>query len=200
MNVKKNKAKTKGFTLVELLVVVAIIAVIVLSLVALYSSGQRYFITESARTDMLQDSRFVLNWISRDIKEAIQVIPSWGSYTTATDCLVLEIPSIDANGLIIDIANDFDYIVYRLNPDHPQWLERIVDAKDGVSFKADSTRLIAKNVDSFTLSSEGVALSSVGDFSAVSNINISMTTRQTIFSKTYQETLKTEVKMRNKGS
>lgn len=198
MKFRKKKLNSKGFSLIELLIVVAIMAVVILSLVALYSTGQRYFLTESTRAEMLQSSRQVLIWISRDIKEGIAVLPNWGSYTTSTNCLVLELPSIDANGLIIDIENNFDYIIYRLNPSDNRVLERIVDALDGVSSRTDSSRVLAKRVNSFVLSSEGVELSSIGDKSTISNIDIVLTTSQAIFGRTYQESLKTEVKLRNK--
>ncbi len=192
------KRKAGGFTLVELLIVAAIMSVIILSVLALYSSGQRYFITEGARADMLRDGKQVLNWVSRDIKEGIEVLPSWGSYTTSSNCLVLKIPSVDANGIITDIENDFDYIIYRLNPSYPRKLERIVDAKDGVSARADSSRVIAERVNSFFLRSEGVELSSVTDLSQVAIIDVTLLTQQTIFGKTHEESLRTEVKLRNK--
>jgi prepilin-type N-terminal cleavage/methylation domain-containing protein len=192
------KSKARGFSLVELLIVSAIMSIIILSVLALYSSGQRYFITESARADMLRSGKEVLNWISRDIKEGIELLPSWASYTTSNNCLVLKIPSVDANGIITDIESDFDYIIYRLSPSNPRRLERIVDAKDGVSSRADSRRVIAEKVDSFVMRSEGVELSSVTDLSQVSIVDVTMLTQQTIFGKTQQEILRTEVKLRNK--
>lgn len=195
---KLRKRKAGGFTLVELLIVAALMSVIILSVLALYSSGQRYFITESARADMLRDGKQVLSWISRDIKEGIEVLSDWAGYTTSSDCLVLKIPSVDANGIIIDIENYFDYIIYRLNPSNPKRLERIVDARDGISARADSSRVIAERVDSFLLRSEGVELSSVADFSQIAIIDVTLLTQQTIFGKTHEESLRTEVKLRNK--
>ena len=196
---RPKKFKSKGFTLIELLVVVAITSLIILSILSLYSIGQRYFLTGSARTDVLRNTRQVLNWISRDIKEGIQVLPSWDVYTTSNTCLILQVPSLDSNGLIIDIDNEFDYIIYRLNSEYPSRLERIIDAKDGVSSRADTSRVIATEVNSFQLSSGGVDLSAVSDFSQVSSVHITMTTAQNILGRTYQETLNTGLKLRNKS-
>jgi len=195
---RKIKFSSQGLTLVELLVVLALSALIILALVTLYTSGQRYFINQDAQAKVLREGRYVLDWIARDIKEGIQVVQNWSGYTTSTNCLILQVPSVDATGLIIDIANEFDYIIYRRKPEDPKRLERILDAKDGVSFRADSTRQLAERVDAFSLSSEGVELSSVGDLATVFNIDIALTTRQRRHGRDFQETLNTVVKLRNK--
>ena len=195
----QKKFKPEGFTLIELLVIVAIGSFLVLAMLSLYVSGQRYFMIGTARTDVLRDNRQVLNWVSRDIKEGIQVLPSWDVYTTSSTCLVLQVPSLDSNGLIIDIDNEFDHIVYGLNSEFPNRLERIIDAKDGVSSRADSARVITTRVNSFQLSSEGVDLSSVSDFSQVSRIEVTLITAKNLLGRTFQETLRTGAMLRNKS-
>ncbi len=196
---RPEKFKSKGFSLIELLVIVAIASFIILTILSLYTIGQRYFLSGTARTDVLRNTRQVLNWISRDIKEGIQVLPSWDVYTTSNTCLILQVPSLDSNGLIIDIDNEFDYIIYRLNPEYPSRLERIIDAKDGISSRADTSRVIATDVNSFQISSGGVDLSAVSDFSQVSSVYIAMITTQNLLGRTYQETLNTGLKLRNKS-
>ena len=193
------KFKPEGFTLIELLVIVAIGSLMVLAMLALYVSGQRYFMTGTARTDVLRDNRQVLNYISRDVKEGIQVLPSWDVYTTSSSCLVLQVPSLDSNGLIADIDNQFDYIVYRLNSEYPNRLERIIDANDGVSNREDSSRTIATRVSSFQLRSGGVELSAVSSFSQVSSVEVTLITTKNLLGRTFQETLRTGVKLRNKS-
>ncbi|NIM90974.1 MAG: prepilin-type N-terminal cleavage/methylation domain-containing protein [Candidatus Aminicenantes bacterium] len=194
----QKKFKAQGLTLVELLVVLALSALIILALVTLYTSGQRYFINQDAQAKVLREGRYVLDWIARDIKEGIQVVQTWNGYTTSTNCLILQVPAVDASGLIIDVANEFDYIIYRQKPEDPKRLERILDAKDGVSSRADSIRLLAERVDAFSLSSEGMDLSSVPDLSTVFSIDIALTTRQNRYGRDFQETLNTVVKLRNK--
>ncbi len=194
----KRKFSPQGLTLVELLVVLALSALIILALVTLYTSGQRYFINQDAEAKVLREGRYVLDWIARDIKEGIQVVQTWNGYTTSTNCLILQVPAVDGTGLIIDIQNEFDYIIYRQKPEDPKRLERILDAKDGVSSRVDSTRQLAERVNAFSLSSEGVELSSVADLSTVFSIDIALTTRQNRFGRDFQETLNTVVKLRNK--
>jgi Tfp pilus assembly protein PilW len=164
---RPEKLKPKCFSLIELLVIVAIVSFMILAMLSLHVAGQRYFMTGSARADILRDNRHVLNYISRDIKGAIQVLPGWDVYTTSSSCLVLQVPSLDSKELIIDIDNEFDHIVYRLNSESPNRIERIVDGKDGTSSRENRTRVIATRVNSFQLSTGGVDLSSVSDFNQI---------------------------------
>jgi len=196
---KIKKFTPKGLTLIELLIVISLTALILLTLLSLYTTSQKYFVTESARADVIRDSRQVLLWISRDIKGACQVITSWDIYTSSNDCLILRVPSVDASGLIIDIESQFDYIIYRLNPSFPNRLERIIDANDGVSAKVDGGRVLVTRVNSFLLSSEGVEFSSIADFTTVSSVDISLTASQDRYGRTFQDTLNTVVKLRNKS-
>ena len=196
---KPKKYQPKGITLVEVLVTVTIVSFMILAMLSLYVAGQRYFMTGTAKSDVLRDNRQVLNYVSRDVQEAIQVMPNWDVYTTSTDCLILQVSSIDSNGLIIDIDSQFDYIVYRLNSEYPNRLERIIDANDGVSNRADSSRTIATRVSSFQLSSGGVDLSAVSSFDQVSSVDITLVTTQSQLGRTFQETFKTGVKLRNKS-
>ena len=152
-----------------------------------------------ARAEVLRDNRQVLNFISRDVKEAIQVVPAWDVYATSTECIILQVPSLDSNGLIIDIKSQYDYIVYRLNSEYPNRLERIIDANDGVSNRSDSSRTIATRVNTFQLSSEGIELSGVADFSQVACLDIALITTQSQMGRTFQEILSTGVKLRNKS-
>jgi hypothetical protein len=168
------------------------------ALLALYSAGQRYFLTESVSLEELRDVRHVQNWMTRDIKEATRVLPSWDVYTASDSCLILLVPSVDASGDIIDIENDFDCVVYRRDPAIPSRLERIVDAKDGVSARSDSRKWLSTKVSSFLLSSEGANLSAVADFSQIASVDISLTTRQILMGRPIQETLQTGVMLRNK--
>jgi prepilin-type N-terminal cleavage/methylation domain-containing protein len=197
---KPKKCQPNGITLIEVLVTVSIVSFLMLAMLSLYVAGQRYFLNGSARSDVLRDNRHVLNYVSRDVQEAIQVMPSWDVYTTSTDCLILQVSSIDSNGLIIDIDSQFDYIVYRLNSEYPNRLERIIDANDGVSYRTDSSKTIATRVSSFQLSSGGVDLSAVSSFDQVSSVDITLVTTQSQLDRTFQETLKTGVKLRNKSN
>lgn len=198
MDKKSHKPKPKGLTLIELLITMALVSLVVTALLSLYSAGQEYFINGSSRADVLRDVRYVQTWMSRDIKEAVQVLPSWDAYIASDSCLILRIPSVDGSGYIIDVENDFDHVIYRIHPQISGRLERIIDAKDGVSSRTDGSRFLTTRIGSFQLSSEGVNLSAVADFGQVSSIDISLTARKDVLGRPYEETLQTGVMLRNK--
>ena len=201
----KNKKKlyTKGLSLIEVMIGVALMSIAVLALLSLYNTGQKYFVNQDIRADILNNSRLILTWLSRDIKEAVEVVPGpvdvcGSSYSTSTNCIVLRLPSVDSGGLIIDIENDTDYLVYRINPDNTTELQRIVDGKDGVSSRLDNNRILAGNIDSLALSYLGADGTAVTDYVESIIVDICLTVLRKGIQRTYQETLNTRMKLRNK--
>jgi len=190
------EARARGLTLMEVLMATSIMTIIMIAILLLYSEGQKYFINENIKADVIQESRYPLSWIARDIKEASAVVPNWGSYTTSVNTLVLRVPAVDANGLIIDVEAVFDYIIYQLNA---RRLERIIDAEDGVSARSDSSRIVAVNITSLGFAyydSSETELTS--QFDKTFSIKVSLTSRQQGLGRTFQETFSSKLKLRNK--
>ncbi len=139
------KPRPKGMTLIELLIVVAISAIILISLLSLYIAGQKYFFNQNSRADTIEDSRMPMAWVSRDIRDASQVFNgtltayNGSSYTTSETCLVLEVPSLDGVG---NISGTTDYIIYVWTGNR---LVRIIDADD-TSSRQDGSRVLADNL------------------------------------------------------
>ena len=201
----KNKKKlcAKGLSLIEVMIGVALMSIAVLALLSLYNTGQKYFVNQDIQADILNDSRLILTWLSRDIKEAVEVVPGpvdvcGSSYSTSANCIILKLPSIDSGGLIIDIETDTDYLVYRINPDNTTELQRIVDGKDGVSSRLDTSRILAGNIDSLDLSYLGADGLAVTDYIDSMTVDICLTVLRKGIQRTYQETLNTRTKLRNK--
>ncbi len=197
-------SKTRGITLIEVLIGMVLMVIVVLALFSLYNTGQKYFVNQNIKSDILNNNRVTLTWLSRDIKEAIQVIPgpidiNGTSYSTSSGSIVLRVPSIDADGIIIDIDTDFDYLVFQMNPEDVTQIIRIVDGKDGVSSRVDGSRVLAENISSLELGfldSYGVAVS---DYSETAIVDIGLTSLRKGVQRTYQETVNTQTKLRNKA-
>ena len=199
----KKRSHTRGLSLIEVLIGMVLMSIAVLALFSLYSTGQKYFANQDAHVDLLNDSRLTLNMLSRDIKEAVQVVPGpvdvgGTNYSTSANCIVLKVPSVDAGGLIIDIDSDFDYLVFLVNPNNSTELQRIVDGKDGVSSRLDGNKVLTGNIESLVLSfldADGVTVTDYAD-SAI--VDIALTTLKKGVQRTYQETMNTRTKLRKK--
>lgn len=201
----KTKALPKGMSIVEFLVVVAVSSVVLIALLYLFSAGQKYFVNQDAKADAIEDSRYPIAWLARDIKEAVEVVPgpvtvNGSSYSTSASCLVLKVPSIDSAGLIIDIENHFDTIVYALNTASPSRLERIVDGKDGVSARTDRSRVVADNVNSLVMTFYDPDGAAVVSYSESAVIEISLISRRQGLGRTFSEGVNTRIKLRNRAA
>ena len=178
-------------------------SIAVLAFFSLYNSGQKYFTNQDARADILNDSRLTLTLLSRDIKEAVQVVTGpfyvgGTAYSTSTNCIVLKVPSVDADGLIIDIDSHFDYLVYRVNPNNSKELQRIVEGKDGVSSRLDGSKLLTGNIESLVLSFLDTDGGTVTDYAESAIVDVALTILKSGVQRTYQETMNTQTKLRNK--
>ncbi len=200
-------SKTRGITLIEVLIGMVLMVIVVLALFSLYNTGQKYFVNQNIKSDILNNNRVTLTWLSRDIKEAVQVIPgpidiNGTSYSTSSESIVLRLPSIDANGIIIDIDNEFDYIVYQMDPDNSTQIVRIVDGKDGVSSRVDGNRVLAENISSLVLvflDSNGEEVPDYSLTAITAIVDIGLTSLKKGVQRTYQETINTQTKLRNKN-
>jgi Tfp pilus assembly protein PilW len=187
-------------TLIELLIVVAISAVIMIALLSLYMEGQKYFFNENAKADTIEDSRFPMTWISRDVREALQVVASHGPYSTDDFTVVLEVPSIDP-GTGALMTGSQDYIIYRRNPNYPEKLERIIDAAEGTG-RQDRTRVMADAVNAFGLTyyKQDGSLATTYTDTFIVDITLSSSTKGIQrTNQPYVEALNTRVRLRNKA-
>jgi hypothetical protein len=133
-------------TLIELLIVVAISAIIMIALLELYMTGQKYFFNQNSRADTIEESRMPMAWISRDIRGATGIhneansLPISGTtYSTGPNCLILEVPTIDGAGNITGT----DYIVYAFDSANHRLL-RII--KNNGGSLQDRMRVLADNL------------------------------------------------------
>ncbi len=199
----RKKSLTRGISLIEVLIAVALSAFVLIGVLSLFISGQQYIISQDARVDAIEESRNPLELIARDIKEAVEVFSGsvtidGNSYTTSPNCLVLKIPSIDVNGYIIDIDNEFDYIAYSLNTNFQDRLDRAQDGKDGVSNRVDRTRPIAISIQNFALTYFDKDGNAAGTYSDTVLVDVYIRAVRRGTNQFHKEKTNTRVKLRNK--
>lgn len=201
---KARQSAQKGLSLIEVLIGVALSSILMLALLTLYIAGQKYFFNQGAKADMMQDSSYPSEWISRDIRGAIQAVGTYAgsseTYTTSATTLVLEVFSIDAAESVI--LGSSDYIIYRQNPTDSNLLERIVEA-DGVSSRFNGTRILADDINSIVFrfyNTTGVEITSSYEDSF--NIHYEFTSTQRSIGRAgqpYNETFRSWAKIRSKA-
>jgi hypothetical protein len=148
-------------TLIELLIGVAISAVIMIALLELYMTGQKYFFNQNSRADAIEGGRMPMARISRDIRDAQFVINvnkiayDNKTYSTGEGCLILAVPSIDKNypdslrKNPLDTSSNpdddyyYDYVLYTVDNNK---LVRIFSQYDNNSSLPNSTRILADNL------------------------------------------------------
>lgn len=183
----------KGFSLTEFAVSLLIIGIAILvSLQAFISLNKDAKIVTLYLSSYLR-GREAIDIMAKDCRIATRVMDSFGGYTTATNCLVLRVPSIDAGGNIIDIYNDFDYIIYRIVNKN---LWKVV-IPGSASSRTAHNDVLKKSIDSLYLTSLSVPLSSVPHKSVISNITIRISAVETFQGKEYRTTPGTTVKLMN---
>ncbi len=180
----------------------SIMGIVFLSILTLSSSSQKHFANQSNKADSLLNCSYPLIWISRDIKESIQVFAdpvfvNGNYFSTSSNCLVLKIPSVDSSGYIIDVDNTHDTIIFWQHGQFPNQLMRTVVANE-LSARSDRSRIINSSFHSMNFDyyrKGGVATSS---FSETAMINVTLSAQFQGSGKKYLESFSTSVNLRNK--
>jgi prepilin-type N-terminal cleavage/methylation domain-containing protein len=147
----KNK---KGLTLIELLIAISLLAVIMSAISAIFAVSLKNYQVSIAQNNLQKDLNIVLDDISRNVKEAVE-LPL--SYTTASNetfnrsenTLILAIPAIgdqqrflyDENG-----AMKKDYIVYQII-DNRLHKKTFTDADSERINQDQSDKIVLENIN-----------------------------------------------------
>jgi len=190
------KRARAGFSLLEALIALTILTIMIGAILSFYAKGQQTFINESAQAEAIEQTRYPLAWITRDVKLSTAIEASWGSYATSADTLILRVPSVNSSGLIIDLETSWDRVIYRIDGNR---LVRIVDALDGVSARVDRTRVLGDGMASLAFAyydGGGAVLST--NLNSATSVQPTLTARRHGSQRTFTESLNTKVKLRNK--
>lgn len=88
----------RGFTITELLLSIAIFIIVIVSITAIYISGQNLYGEAQTRAELLQNGRVLSERLTRELRQAREVVTSIPSlYENATSTVLFEDGHIDNN-------------------------------------------------------------------------------------------------------
>jgi hypothetical protein len=112
----EKKLNNRCFSLAETVIATAILIFILVALLALYNNYFKSYNNQEARIAMGGSAREAVKELQSAALQADQIVASHSfsgtTYTTNGNTVILEIPSIDGSGNIIDGKND--YVVFYL--------------------------------------------------------------------------------------
>jgi hypothetical protein len=191
-----------GSTLVELMVSVGIGLFLFAAVFVIDILAKNTFEFSLSFIEINSGARVAMDWLTKDIRWADHVVDSRtvGSktYATADDEIIFEIPSIDGSGNII--SGTYDYVIYHLDDTVKTKikLERIIDV-DVLSSRVNGARIITGNINTLNFSSGGIGLSSIGDVTTLTQIEIALAAGRTASSgQVINQNLSSVVELRNK--
>lgn len=192
-----------GLTVIEVIMALTLMSILMTAVMILYSVSQTFFFNQSQKADAVLDSRSPLVWIGRDIREALEVLPGPividdRTYTTSGSSVILKLPSVDANGFIIDIDSVFDTVIYYRHQQYSDRLVRVVDA-DESSSRYEQSRAMIQSCDGFDLTffdADGNTTEATAD---IYQIRIALDSKYLGIKRDFSGRLTTDYIMRNKG-
>jgi prepilin-type N-terminal cleavage/methylation domain-containing protein len=109
-----NSKLRRGFTIVELIIAIALLSTIMSAVMALFIVGIKNYQRESQRNFMQKEINFTADDIGIQIKQAADAPETYGSYNRDAQTLILALPAVDINDDFIYSGTNriFDHIVF----------------------------------------------------------------------------------------
>lgn len=187
------KPKKSGTTLIEFLLVISIFVITVVMVFQVFAAlNKEYKVLVSYLSSYLK-GREAIDRISKDCRVATRVMDSFGAYTTTNDSLVLKLPSVDASRNIIDVNNEFDYVIYRIQAGD-LWM---IIIPGGLSAREAFNGILRKSMQSLSITSYGTPLVSIPYKSSITALTMQVVVAETILGTEYKVEPGTTVKLMN---
>lgn len=188
-NMTHSHSLRTGFTLIEVVAIIAITSLMLGGLVNMYLAFQNLYGLELAYSNTAGSASQTLNLLRPTIAVADKVVSSrtisGTSYTTNTTTVILELPSIDAGGAVIN--NSKDYVVVTLSGKN---LLMITSSASG-SARASGTKQLSSAVQTLSFSYDNT------DPTLATGVSIDLSSQATYKSLAAQNHIQETVYLRN---
>lgn len=179
----------RAFTLVEIVIVIALFAIVMLGVTQLYIVFGRVITGQNATIGVMLDGSAIVDAVRAAGLQAAHVVQSHTfsgiSYNSGTTAVIFELPAIDVSGAIIPSA--FDYIgIYASSTS----VYRVIDAAIGSS-RTSGTKVLTDSLGALTFTYDNPS------FPSVTNVIVDATTSAVVKGQTTQMHLRSHTYLRN---
>ena len=179
----------KGFTLIELVVVLMLMGLILTALFTLYERHNRIYVYEQALIRVSASGRSSMNEIVAAVLQGHRIISSQtinGTvHNTGTNTIIIEIPAIDASERVVNGAYDYA-VIYASGKN--LWYE--------LQPHASSSRTSRKRLLSDTLASVSFIYDNP-TYAQVKKVTANVSTSETVKNQTVSSQLQQQIVLRN---
>ncbi len=150
LNKKFSTKQQNGFTIIEVIVVVALTATLLVGMLGIFDWQNKIYQLEQANIFATGSARVAMNNILPVVAQGVSIIGSrtvsGTNYTTGAGTIIVQLPSFDGSNNVID--STYDYVVYHSNGTN---LNQIVELAASSNRKI-SNKLLSDKIQSFALS------------------------------------------------
>jgi len=136
----------RGFTLIETVIVIALVVIMSFVLTELYLGHNRIYQTQNAELNVNYSARMALDEIDEAVRQANVVEDAYGGYTTGAQTMVLAVQAYNASEHLV--PGVYDHIIFYV--DGSRLIRQIVP--DPASSRPAQTKQIAENLSGLVFS------------------------------------------------
>jgi type II secretory pathway pseudopilin PulG len=181
--------KQRGFTILEIVVVLGLIVVVMLGLFALFTNHYKIYNYENALIKASGSARSTMTDISVDALQAYRVLQNstinGTAYVSGPTTLIFQVPAFTSSGTAI--ANTYDYVAYSLTG---TTLKEDFQAGSGSSRKTHS-RTLSTSVSALTFTYDNAT------WNSVKKVTVDLTTQEVYKGETITQHLNQQFRLRN---
>jgi prepilin-type N-terminal cleavage/methylation domain-containing protein len=174
----------RGFTLIEIVIVIALVASAGIILVDLFIGHNRLYKTQTAELNVTSAARTALDDIDNYVRQANRTLSTYSTYNGSSTVLILRIQSVNSSQQLV--AGTYDHVVYELVGS--DLIRRIF--ADAASSRTTGVRTMASNVTGFSISYND-------DFAATTEVGTNITIQENAGVQNRSITLSSNARLRS---